>query len=155
MSHKRSSQLMNHRGATVVELIVSSVIVFVGMAAFTSFYINSLKLTKNIQLSGTSNKVVSRILENIRNVTHQSQINFDYSQSASKYLDVSSLPMAWDSGSVGTPAKCPECKGRYGYTIQPYENYRGLYLVTIRMTHPSWGTGPEDYKDYTFITSPK
>lgn len=65
------------------------------------------------------------------------------------------MTMAWDVG-VQTPVdQCPNCAGRYGFVIQPFEGtgLQGLYLVTLRMTHTSW-VG-EKYRDYQFVVTTK
>ena len=73
-------------------------------------------------------------------------------QNVEQALAVGTLPMAWDIGIATGKAKCAQCAGRYGFVIQPYSAYPGLYIVTLRMTHASWKV---PYRDYEFVVSVK
>ena len=61
--------------------------------------------------------------------------------------------MAWDLGVNLPVSQCPNCRGKYGFVIQPLDMFRGLYTVTLRFTYQDWGNGV--YKDYIFLVSAK
>ena len=146
---------LTQQGSSTIELMAGAAAILISVAAFISLYLYSLSLTKNIQLTSTTSKLVGTILENVRNSSQNMQVNFDYTTAAGDFLNVNQLPMAWDDGLITTAASCPGCPGRYGYTIQPYEQQRGLYIVTVRLTHTKWKTENPSYRDYTFVTSGK
>jgi hypothetical protein len=66
------------------------------------------------------------------------KVNFNPDEKAACDALQADLPLAWDNNSIYDLADCPECKGRLGYVIQPYpiQSIRGVYLVTIRVSHP-------------------
>lgn len=96
---------------------------------------------------------INDIVENVRPNIHLYQILYDHSKEArDKALNPRLLPMAWDAGRLATANECPTCSGRYGFTIQPYPGFPGLFLLTLRLTHRDW---PEPFRDYTFLVTTK
>lgn len=151
---KKQSFLKNQKGQSIVEALIAlgmiSVIGFTFVGGLTSLR----KLSTNSLLASATDRQVADISENIKSGVQDYQVNFNYDpDEVTKILAVKNLPMAWDVGRVAAKADCPTCGGTYGYIIQPYEKYRGLYLVTLRMTHKSW-VG-EEYRDYNFVVSAK
>ncbi|WP_413561275.1 type IV pilus modification PilV family protein [Bdellovibrio sp. HCB209] len=151
---KRAEYFKSQKGQSIVEALIAlgmmSVIGFTFVGGLTSLR----KLSTNSLLSSATDRQVADISENIKAGVQDYQINFNYSpEEVNEILKVSNLPMAWDVGRVAAKADCPTCGGTYGYIIQPYEKYRGLYLVTLRMTHKSW-VG-ETHRDYNFVVSAK
>jgi prepilin-type N-terminal cleavage/methylation domain-containing protein len=58
------------------------------------------------------------------------------------------LPIAWNETGVYDVSECPHCLGRMGYALAPMLQYRGLYTLTIRITHKKLIDG---FKDYIFV----
>ncbi|KHD89636.1 MAG: hypothetical protein OM95_02625 [Bdellovibrio sp. ArHS] len=142
----------NNKGQTLVEALVGFALLTIVGTAFVGGMAQLRKTTaQTVQLS-SSDKQINDIAENIKAGVENYQVNFNYEEGTSGVLALDKLPMAWDSGRVARREDCKECAGTYGYTIQPYEEFRGLYKVTLRMTHKSW-TDP--YRDYVFVVSAK
>ncbi|WII71579.1 hypothetical protein QJS83_14005 [Bdellovibrio sp. 22V] len=142
----------NNKGQTIIEALVGLGLITIVGFAFTGGMVQLRKTTaKTVNFSSTE-KQVNDIAENIKAGVENYQINFNYKdEGTSNALALENLPMAWDVGKVLPRSECKECAGTYGYTIQPYGDYRGLYKVTLRMTHKTWS----EPKDYIFVVSAK
>lgn len=145
----------NNRGQTIVESLVGFALISVVGSAFVGGMVALRNTTKDTVIMSSSEKQISDIAENIKAGVENYQVNFDYSESAGAILDVNNLPMAWDNGRIAPREACKDCAGTYGYTIQPYESFRGLYKVTLRMTHKTWAEKGEPFRDYIFVVSAK
>lgn len=146
----------NNRGQSVIEVLVGMGLLTIIGSAFISGMVSMRKLSKGTVVISATDKQVNDIAENIKAGVENYQINFKYQDGTSEVLKLSNLPMAWDIGKVAPKSKDTETwGGTYGYTIQPYEAYRGLYKVTLRMTYKAWADNGEKYRDYTFVVSAK
>lgn len=152
----KSFSQINNKGQTIIEALVGfAMIVIVGFA-FTGGMVALRNTTRDTVMMSSTDKQVSDIAENIKAGVENYQVNFDYSdEGAEVALALDNLPMAWDNGINKPRKECPDCAGTYGYIIQPFESFRGLYRVTLRMTHKSWAAKNEKYRDYTFVMSAK
>ncbi|QLY26993.1 hypothetical protein [Bdellovibrio sp. KM01] len=150
----KKSFLQQSKGQSIVEALVALGLISVIGLAFTGGLVQLRNTSKSSLLASATDRQVSDISENIKAGVQDYQVNFDYDPSQiDTYLALNNLPMQWDVGRVAAKGQCDTCQGTYGYLIQPYEKYRGLYLVTLRMTHKSWL--PEKFRDYTFVVSAK
>ncbi|WP_413587400.1 type IV pilus modification PilV family protein [Bdellovibrio sp. HCB274] len=146
--------LGNRNGQTIVEALVALGLISVIGLTFAGGMVSLRNTSKASLMASATDRQVSDIAENIKAGVQEYQVNFNYDQTKiDDYLPVDKLPMLWDVGRVAERGSCDTCKGSYGYIIQPYEVYRGLYLVTLRMTHESWA--PDKFRDYTFVVSAK
>jgi len=145
--------MRSSKGFTLIETAVA-----LGVAAIGSFLIlkgmDSMRdLTEETLLLSSNERQIHAIADNLRTGIEQHQINFDYSDaSTNRELKLEDLPMAWDVGQSAPKEECKNCRGRYGYTIQVLERYRGLYQVTLRVTHKEWR---EPFRDYKFVVTVK
>ncbi|WP_374033230.1 hypothetical protein ACES2I_10430 [Bdellovibrio bacteriovorus] len=147
--------IRNQKGQTIVEAIVGfGLITMVGLT-FVGGMVSLRNTTKNTLLLSSTDKQVNDIAENIKSGVENYQINYDSDRSVSELLNPDTLPMAWDNGKVALRKDCSTCAGTYGYVIQPYPEFRGLYKVTLRVTHKSWIEKGEAFKDYHFVVSAK
>ncbi|AHI06467.1 hypothetical protein BDW_09835 [Bdellovibrio bacteriovorus W] len=162
MKQKVFSPLKNNRGLTILESLL-------GLAMLTlvgSFFISgTMTMRKVARDSGTKDalyKQINDVIENIRPNVRMYQINYsptDEERAAALALD--KLPMAWGNGSIETKETCPGCPGRYGFVIQAYPDLKGLYLVTVRLSHKDWsqqsGAVSSEtqfgYVDYQFVVN--
>ncbi len=151
--------LLSAKGVTLMEAIVASAVLVTMALALSSLFLQEQKGLK--QLSGTSSKesiIQNFIFDMIESIAHQ-QINYRDSQEVNEEgkkftdirLDPKNLQFVWDEGRIARPQDCPACKGRLGFIIQPLTGFRGLYLVTLRVTHPTLisnkdGLGFADYQ---------
>lgn len=143
----------NIQGQTILETLIGSALIAIVGLAFVGGIIALRNTAKQTLVLSSTEKQIADIAENIKAGVENYQVNFDYSEeSLAAALDPEKLPMAWDNGISVQRKDCETCSGTFGYTIQPYEAYRGLYKVTLRMTHKSW---PEKFRDYIFVMSAK
>lgn len=155
MRSSMTSRIQNNKGQTIVEALVGFGLITIVGFAFTGGLVSLRNTTRNTVEVSATDKQVNDIAENIKSGVENYQVNFNYDESVSSALAPESLPMAWDNGISVPKDQCEGCAGRYGYTIQPYEAYRGLYKVTLRMTHTSWKEKNESFRDYVFVVSAK
>ncbi|WP_413578453.1 hypothetical protein ACLVWU_07935 [Bdellovibrio sp. HCB290] len=150
----KESKYTNNHGQTIIEALVALGLISVIGLTFAGGMANLYKTSQSSLMAGSTDRQVSDIAENIKAGVQDYQVNFNYDQTKiDDFLPPDKLPMLWDIGRVAERGNCDTCQGSYGYIIQPYELYRGLYLVTLRMTHKSWA--PEKFRDYTFVVSAK
>jgi len=141
------------RGYSFVEVLLA-----LGLLALMSYFVSEgldqMRGLSNDTLTLSANeRQITTIADNIRTGLDSYQVNFAHSAEAREVaLDEKSLPMAWDLGVTAPVAECKVCKGRYGYTVQILEQYRGLYLVTLRVKHEDW---TEPFRDYQFVVTAK
>ncbi|MEK2645688.1 hypothetical protein [Bdellovibrio sp. BCCA] len=147
--------ILNNRGQTIVESLVGLGLIAIVGSAFIGGMVSLRNTSRSTVVMSSSEKQIADIAENIKSGVENYQVNFNYKTAAGEMLAPDSLPMAWDNGKVALREDCPDCAGTYGYVIQPYESYRGLYKVTLRMTHKMWAAKGEPYKDYIFVVSAK
>ncbi|GEM_PF-929922 len=153
----------NQQGFSILESLLGlAMITLVG-----SFFISgTLSMRKVAKESGTKNslyKQINDIIENVRPNVRMYQINFvQTEQEKNNMLALDALPMAWGNGMLVTKDKCKDCPGRYGFVIQAYPGMRGLYLVTVRVSHKDWAQdtskqkiNPKDFGfvDYEFVVN--
>lgn len=159
MIQTRRFKGIGEQGFTLVENLVALGILAIICAGLFGGMVIMQKLSTTSRMMSASDKQISDIADNIRVALESHQIDFgrvvkgdaeSNIETINSVLDPSRLPMAWDVGVTGTAKDCPQCKGRYGFVIQPFERFPGLYLVTLRMTNQSWSV---PYRDYQFVVS--
>ncbi len=151
----RPQLLRNSQGFTLIEILIAMGILIIVLYAWIGGMVSLKKTSRDSLVLSASSRQVNDIAENIKMGLENYQVNFNYTNGKVIALDVSKLPMAWDTGIMTTRAECPGCAGTYGYIIQPMERFRGLYVVTLRLTHIDWIAKGEDFRDYTFVVSAK
>lgn len=157
-SHSRF--INNQKGQTIIEALVGLGLISIVGFAFTSGMVALRNATKSSVTLSATERQISDIAENIKAGVENYQVNYNYDDPGSlknvnDVLDLKKLPMAWDANMVTTREQCADCAGTYGYLIQPLKEYRGLYQVTLRMTHKDWIARGEDFRDYNFVVSAK
>lgn len=137
---KDSEMVKSELGMSLIEVMISSAIVVVALTGMTQIFLSvreqTVKLTKERGKSIEIRNVVASLFAN----TSHYKINFDPDPDAPcKELD-KGLPLAWDGTTLTDVADCkPNCpQGRVGFVMQPFPNkgLRGVYLVTLRISHP-------------------
>ncbi len=145
---------LNKKGFTIIEPILAlSILIIMSLISYSS--INQVNgLSKRVSISESSEKTVLQIIENVRtNMTSFKSSGTYYTDaSALALLDDANLVMAWDINKNMKKDSCLNCKGRYGFVMQPYEEFRGLYILTIKFNHEIWSGRPKIYK---FLVSSK
>ncbi|KYG61763.1 hypothetical protein ACLWBD_11970 [Bdellovibrio sp. HCB117] len=159
------SQLKNQKGISILESLLGMAMITLVGSFFISGTINMRKVAKE---SGTKNslyKQINDVIENIRPNVRMYQINYSTSdKSRSEALALDKLPMAWGNGKILPAKECSECPGRYGFVVQASPEFKGLYLVTVRMSHKDWSQAQGDgslpsnpanygFQDYQFVVN--
>lgn len=136
--------IRQRRGNSIIELLVAMAIVVIAFTAMTGYVIGLKKQTQKILLSRSRSTQLQKVVQMIMTDPKLFKVNFDRSEKATcAALENSTLPLGWDGNSLADIVQCPGCLGRMGYVIQPFPlaAVRGVYLVTIRMTHPTQTLG--------------
>ena len=150
----------NEKGFSLLEVIVAMAIVmgtsFAVMKGFDS--LNVLKSISNEKSSIES--ILMSQLDEIRSNIVNEKIDFkaDAFLSLNTFETVNtSLVMRWNQNGIYKASDCTQCKGRIGYVIEPYKVgtlvFRGLFLVTIRVTHSE--IFKNRYRQYSYIVRGK
>lgn len=150
--------IFNNKGFSLVEIIVSlgvlGATVFLGTMALKNISVTEKEVRNDTTLDNTVHSLVGAIRSNIL----MQKVNFN----AQTFLETTSvdkvkeiLPLAWNHSIIVPKEECPDCPGRIGYVVTPPNEtiYRGLYQVTIRVTHEQ--LFPGSYKTYTFLVNGK
>ena len=151
--------LANQKGFSIIETLVGLALIGIVMATFIGGLSALQDMKGNADELRLLNREVNDIIESIRPNLKSYQISYDESKSNAERLAVGSLPMAWGNGVKSTAEKCPNCPGRFGYVIQSYEGYFGLYLVTVRFSHKKWAgmdnptVDQYGFVDYEFVVN--
>lgn len=152
MKRKSTPPFHNQRGFSLVETLVGlGIMVSSGLAIVTTILVVR-GVGVEIETRSSEEKQIMQIVENIRTAPENFQIAFvTGDQDKETLLKPETLPMAWGNNMVAEASECEGCPGRFGYIVQPFQGMRGLYVVTLRMTHASWKE--PTYKDFEFVVS--
>ncbi len=155
----RTRTHLSEQGFSLIENVVALGILGILCAGLFGGMAVMQQLSTVSRMMSSVDKQISDIADSIRVALESHQIDFARPIAANMdgnieainaALDVKKLPMAWDVGVIASAKECPQCKGRYGFVIQPYESFPGLYLVTLRLTNTEWDA---PYRDYHFVVS--
>lgn len=150
--------ISNQKGFSIVEGIAALALITVVGFSFISGVLSLKKISADTGTKNSLYKQINDVIENIRPNVRMYQINFiSTDDEREKALDIKKLPMAWGNGFVSTAKQCENCPGRFGFVIQAYPGMKGLYLVTLRMTHKDWAEeqkeGDYGFMDYQFVVN--
>ena len=147
---------LNQKGYSLIEIMAG--LALVGTGAFIIMngldYLNDRKSV--INKNASQEAIISGLMESIR--TNISMEKIDYQPSAfleaNEIEDVKkTLNLCWLNNGVIPLEDFPQCDGRLGYIVYPLKignlEYRGMYKVTIRVTHEKLMKG--QFKQYDFI----
>ncbi len=146
--------IRNQKGFTIIESLVALALLAIVISISYSSIQQVRNLSAQVSSGESSEKQVLQIIENVRSNMNIYKANYEYytNESADLLLATEKLSMAWDKNMDTEVKNCPACKGRYGYVLQPYEKYRGLYVLTLKITNETWGSRIKKYK---FLVSAK
>jgi hypothetical protein len=157
MSFLKDLTKFKESGISLVETTIAVGIIGIVM-------VGVMQNSKNQQglYSSTMEKVVlKQYISTIKEMHSGDSSVFQLNFKPKKFLEMESydelmknLPIAWNSRVMTTPEKCPQCKGRMGYTLYPYSSvYRNLYILKIRVVHEK--LFKNNYKDYHLLVKGK
>jgi prepilin-type N-terminal cleavage/methylation domain-containing protein len=143
-------------GSSLIEVMVAAAILGI-TSAFTMTALDDISKARKLSLGIQGrHDIAFSLVENIRDNVGMFQISYEGNKSTTGSPDVmlteDKLPYAWSNAGIMSAADCPQCPGRYGYLIQPMDGFRGLYIVTLRMTNKELFEG---IREYRFITTIK
>lgn len=103
---------------------------------------------KTVSSGYSADKLVASIVENARGNLESFRINYEYYDSTKieTLLADDKLTNAWDINTDDASGNCQSCDGRYGFVVQPLEELRGMYVLSIRVIHKKWGSRDKKYK---------
>jgi hypothetical protein len=146
--------LFKQEGVTLLEVMFAVGILVVGTFVTIKGIDSMQDMTTKTRVMSSTDRQIALIIENIRTSLALYQINYTF-DSTSRANALQDMPMEWSSG-IERPVT-PACKnnnvclpGRYGFVVQPIEAYRGLYEVTLRLTHTEW---TEKFREYKFLVT--
>lgn len=154
--------LKNNFGFGILEIMVSAGLVGVGLYVVMSgvdfLSDNKTAVDKNIEME----QMISGIVENVRSNIIMEKVDFAVDPTTKENLFLlnstpqavkDSLKLRWTKEGIIPADQCPDCPGRIGYVVLPYKSgsitMRGIYKVTIRMTHDQMF--PNQFKQFDFI----
>lgn len=149
--------LRNKKGFGIVESMIALGLVGVGtyfiMQGLDMFDSSKVKTDTSINLESTLNSVLESVKSNItmEKVDFQAEEKFF---AHTTYKEVKkNLALCWFKDGLTSAANSPDCQSRIGYVVAPLMvgnlPIRGLYKVTIRMTHDE--LFPNSFRQYEFI----
>lgn len=143
---------IGRQGNTLLEVAIALAILSVVILGTIQGLTQIRSIFGNIVAARIEEQEVNNVIENLRNNIALYQVTFDSStETLNEVLDPGRLPYAWNNAGIFPREACPVCQGHLGYVIRPYPMMRGVYLVTVRLTHPRLGA-PVDRQ---FIVSTK
>lgn len=149
--------LKNQRGFGMIEVLISFAILGAGMYTIMEGldYIENKKNASNKDVALES--MLSSVVESIRSNIIMEKVDFQASQTwlnnSTHQAIKDSLKMCWNADGLIPIENYPNCPGRMGYVVSPMKTgnleFRGLYQVTIRLTHDEQFPGRS--REYQFI----
>lgn len=140
----KSRALKNDSGFTLIETLISGLL----LAATAGVSVSLVNQIKNSSTKATDisqkGRVVDEIVESVQNnpMKYAFNYNSDPMDSTSgkqleKFLPADKLPFGFNGNGVVDGKTCHEnqgsCQGTFGVVIQPASNFRGLYVVHLRV----------------------
>ncbi len=166
------SELRNESGFSMIEVSIAGLLIggiAVGLMQATGFLSQQGTLVRD---SKSGDQMIRGLLDNIREQVTQYQASFDEVTPTSvgtAFTDAAdpnaaanpafvpaaatNLPMAWSNSVTTTRDKCIQCPGRYGFVINTFQGYPGLYIVTVRVFHKDLWNG--QVRDFNFLAGAK
>ncbi len=146
--------MKNKNGFSFIEVLATSGVLAVIIYVFGSGSTFLTSKNKNIEELLALEGHVNSLYENIQSNVDLYQISYssvEFDQNSDPTKLATYLPMVWNTKVLTSPESCKECPGRMGFVIVPLNNYRGLYKLTVRATHPKI----QAFKDYNFLINGK
>ena len=127
----------NDSGMSLIEVMVGFAVLGIIITIVTSGLGTWFGTLNKVKTTEQGNEMVTSIMESLVHNSRYYQANFAGPDSLPEF-DPNNLPMAWSKTGINVPVEqCPKCNGRYGIRMWALEDYRGLYMMEITMTHPT------------------
>lgn len=149
--------LKSQQGFGLIEVLVSMALLGVGIYTIMEGldYIDRQKSHSNKEVAFEA--MLSSVVESVRSNIILEKVDF---QASEKWLNnttpeavKNSLKLCWMNEGIAPLETMPDCQGRLGYVVTPSKTgnleLRGLYQVTIRVTHDL--QFPGTFKEFNFI----
>lgn len=128
----------NQEGFSLVEISISlailATVAYMGIGSVSTLN----KSMKQTVVKSSQNDIVEGLFSKFGDNAKNLQVDLSDKSSNEIFDDLETYPMAWEiDGRIGKQSECIKCKGRYAVVVKPYTNYRGLFLMTVRVKHPT------------------
>lgn len=157
------------KGFSMVQIMIGVGILGLSMYLYMGSTGHLNKYNKEVVTKLSVERQALNLFFNIKNNPGLYQTNYN----AEEFFDITNkkalmeaLPLAWNDKMFidveeckttdPTDEDCAGYKGRMGYVLTPHPELRGLFKLTIRVTHADLFTDDPDpnkpgFRDYTFI----
>ena len=154
--HPMKKFLHSEKGFGILEVIIGLALLGTG-AYLVLTGLDFIGEKKNVADKNASvENMLAGLIESVRSNISMEKVDFN----ATEWLALStpegvknSLKMCWVKDGLLPIDIYPDCPGRLGYVVTPMKTgsleLRGLYKVTIRLTHDE--LFPREFKQYDFI----
>lgn len=149
--------LKSQQGFGLIEVLVSMALLGVGIYTIMEGldYIERQKSHSNKEVAFEA--LLSSIVESVRSNIIMEKVDFQASQNwlnnSTTDAVKNSLKLCWMNEGISPIETMPTCPGRIGYVVTPSKignlELRGLYQVTIRVTHDV--QFPGTFKEFNFL----
>lgn len=132
--------IKNQRGNSLIEILIACAIVLIAFTSTMAFVLSIKKDTQKLLTSRSRSVQLQKIVQLLLADPKLFKVNFNPTEAATcAALKTADLPLGWNDNSINEVADCKGCQGRLGFVIQPFplQTIRGVYLVTIHVTHPT------------------
>ena len=128
------------KGFSLTELLVSVAIfsiLLTGVVQISDWIVNQIQVNR---VKSKKNMVYLDIIQRVLKNPSQYAINYNTDIDPQVYLqNESELPIAWSANHfIMKRERCPGCKGRMGLLVQPMDDYRGGYQVSVLIKHEKY-----------------
>lgn len=109
-----------------------------------------------VDKSATMENLMTGLMESVRSNIAMEKVDFqseDFLNHTTYEAVENSLKLCWVNDGIIPVEEYPGCPGKLGYVVAPMKagnmEFRGLYKVTVRLTHKE--LFPGQFKQYDFI----
>lgn len=153
-------KILNSSGMSLMEIMIGIGLFGVMTWAFIGGSSYITKQTSNVRSDVSQSRILDSLLMSVRGHAGVYKVNFDPRDfieaiGEEELQNPLRLPLAWNDKVITTIENCPKCAGRLGFIVSPVPSYRGMYKLTIRMTHPSIKKQGLNFKDFDYLIKGK
>ena len=134
--------MMNKRGFTIIEVLVTAVIGVITAGAIASYISYLAKMNHQLKIRRISGNIVHSLSESVRFNLSLFQVTFDNSpEKAKAMLLPANLPLGISNSTLVSRTDCAKygCQAYLGYIIVPSDTVRNLYQVKFLATSTDAG----------------
>lgn len=149
-------KLLNQAGMGLLEILVGISIASVGSFILLNGIDFLTEKKAVVDKNANLENMISGLIGSIRSNIVMEKIDFEsenFLRNTTYESVEKSLKLCWVNDGIIPLESYPKCPGKLGYVVAPFKvgtmEYRGLYKVTLRMTHSD--LFPNQFREYVFI----